>query len=210
MIYKNYNENHDDRLIDIANELIDYKPKKVRRDKYFNFISRVSIIEMCVKNKGVIDGINHKMQLDLEDYTELLQAIGFVIKDCCKARFDKYCEQVKTKYKEYTIVAEHPIINIALGEHSSHLKWYLQGGKGKVLLVRYKENKKGELTVCRNTKDDMIRTVDVTDCQVIQIGRLELIVSDVDMKIYALSVDDEFLSIKKNADNTFEFCQKVA
>ena len=53
MIYKNYNENHDDRLIDIANELIDYKPKKVRRDKYFNFISRVSIIEMCVKMMNI-------------------------------------------------------------------------------------------------------------------------------------------------------------
>ena len=56
----------------------------------------------------------------------------------------------------------------------------------------------------------MIRTVDVTDCQVIQIGRLEMIVSDTDMKIYALSVDDEFLCVKSNPNHKFDTWEKVA
>ena len=56
----------------------------------------------------------------------------------------------------------------------------------------------------------MLNTVDVTDSTIIRIGRMKMIVCDKSMKIYCLSVDDEFLSVKKNEQNKFDFCKNIA
>lgn len=206
----NYNKNNENKLVCIANELIDYAPVKVRKDKYYNFISRAFIMNICCKCSDVIYNINHKSELNLDDYTELLNAIGFIIKDHCRVSFERYCKQVKGKYKDYSVITEYPIIDIALGKQSQLLNWYLKDGNGNVQLVRYKYNKNGDLIVCRDTKNDMYKTVDVTDATIVQIGRLKMIVSDKSMKIYCFSVDDEFISIKKNEYNKFEFCKNIA
>lgn len=206
----NYNENYEDKLVAIANKMIDYKPVNVRGDKYYKFISRAVVTDMCCKCSEIISGIEHKSELNLADYGELVNAIGYVIKDNCREKFKYLCERVKSQYQNYSFITEYPIIDIAMGKHSQQLNWYLKGGKGNVQLVRYKYNKIGELIACRNTKDDMLNTVDVTDSTIIRIGRMKMLVCDKSMKIYCLSVDDEFLSVKKNEQNKFYFCKNIA
>lgn len=211
MKFKDYNKQHrEDKLITIANILVDYTPSKVRKDKYYNFISRWNIMDICCKCTDVIHSIKYKSELSLDDYKELLNAVGYIIKDHCRDVCESYCEQVQMKYQNYTFITEYPIIDIALGKHSQQLYWYLKGGKGNVQLLRYKYNRSGDLIACRKTKDDMFKAVDVSDDTVIQIGKLKMIVSDTTMKVFCFSVDDELLSIKKNEHNKFDFYKKSA
>ena len=98
MKYINYNSQNNDKLCLQANKMIDYSPKNVRNDRYYKMISRAKFMEICCKNKQIIRSINNKSKLDLEEYTDLIQGIGIMIKDYCKNIFLEKFEQILFKY----------------------------------------------------------------------------------------------------------------
>lgn len=142
MIFKNYNVSNDLKLIGLSNVLIEYEPKQVRKDKYYGLISRNLIQEICLTNKAVTHGINNKKQLDIEEYRELLNAIGYMLYDHCKNKLYRNCQEIEYKYRDYDFVSEYPLIDIAMGKYNKQFKWCLKDSRKRISLVKYKYNKK--------------------------------------------------------------------
>ena len=206
MIYKKYNTVNDLKLITLANTLIDYVPHQVRKDKYYRLISRDLIQEICLTNKAVINGIINKNQLNVDDYRELLNAIGYMLYDHCKNKMYSYCQKIERDYKDYDFVSKYPLIDIAMGKHDNQFMWCVKNSRNKISLVKYKFNKKGELIVYKGNNAEQV----ITNARCIQIGKLKAFVSDIDKKVYCLSIDNELLYVVKNEDNSYQYYSKSA
>lgn len=202
MTFENFNKINDTKLIDLANALIDYEPTKVKNDKYYRRISKNDILETCLKNKSVIQSIKNKSSLALDDYRELLNAVGFMIRDCLTKKFDVYCKRISDSCIGYDYVSENDLsfIEVAMGAYEDKYYWYLESKKDKVLLVKFKYNKKGEIIKFRG-KD---ANIDVTDNRCFQVGKAKIIISDLDKKIYCLSAGREFIYVTKNQENKYK------
>lgn len=87
-----------------------------------------------------------------------------------------------------------------MGAYESKYHWYLQGQNGKVLLVKFKYNKKGKIIKFRGKGAD----IDVTDCKCFQVGKAKIIISDSDKKIYCLSTENEYIYVVKNPENKYK------
>lgn len=201
MTFKNFNQTNDIKLINIAKELVDYQPITVKEDKYYKRISKDDILEICMKNKAIINGIKNKSSLDIDDYKELLTAIGFTIRDYLTKKFDVYCKRISDNCIGYDFVLENnlPLIDVVMGACESKWNWYLQTSKGRVILVKFKDNKKGERIKFRGKGAN----INITDCKCFQIGKAKIIVCDLTKTVYCLSADNEFLFVVKGADNKY-------
>lgn len=201
MTFKNFNQLNDVKLVDLANVLIDYKPTKVKNDKYYRRISKNDILEVCLKNKAVIYGIKNKSALELNDYREILNAIGFMFKDFLIKKFDVYCKRISDSCIGYAFVSENnlPLIDIAMGAYEDKYYWSLGTKKDKVILLKFKHDKIGEIIKFRGKDAD----IDVTDCKCFQIGKAKVIVSDTDKRAYFLSTEREFILAVKNEKNKY-------
>lgn len=207
MTFKNYNSTWDIALIDNVKEMIDYVPCEVGNDKFYKFISCSKVAEIAIKNKAIWQGIKNKSNLNLDDYQELLNGVGFMIRDFYRKRFETHCNQIIKSYIDYEIISEGTsLIDIAMGACNSDSYWYLQTQKDRIFLVKFKYNKRGELIKCRGKDSD----IDVTDSRCIQIGKLKIIISDTNKSIYCLSTVNEFLFVVKNSDNKYNFYRSAA
>lgn len=99
-----------------------------------------------LKNRAIIDGIKNKTSLDLDNYKELLNGAGFMIRDYLTKKFDVYCKRISADCIGYDFVSENdlPLIDVVMGGHQDKWHWYLQSQMGKVLLVKFKYDKMGE------------------------------------------------------------------
>lgn len=184
--------------MDFAKELINYRAITVKGDKYYNRISRNDILEIVSKNKAIVNDIKNKSSLSVEDYTEVLNGVGFMVRDYLVKKFDVYCKRISNGYE---LVSENnlPLIDVVMGAYGSKYKWYLQGQNGKVFLVKFKRNKKNEITKFRGKGAD----INVMDCKCFQVGKAKIIVSDLDKKIYCLSTENESIYVVKNEKNEY-------
>lgn len=205
MTFKNFNQINDLEFVDFAKELIDYRAITVKDDKYYNRISKNDILEIISKNKTIVNGIKNKSSLSVEDYTEVLNGVGFMIRDYLIKKFDVYCKRISNGYE---LVSENnlPLIDVAMGAYESKYYWYLQGQNGRVLLVKFKTNKQGEIIKFRGKGAD----IDVTDCKCFQIGKSKIIVCDSDKRIYCLSTESEFIYVVKNPENKYKYYGRTA
>ena len=211
MKYINYNSQNNDKLCLQANKMIDYSPKNVRNDRYYKMISRAKIMEICCKNKQIIRSINNKSRLDLEEYTDLIQGIGIMIKDYCKNIFLEKFEQVLFKYNDYDFSVDRDnLIDIALGTFNNTVKWCLKNSNNDVWILKYKYNKQGKLIACKGTKKSAEQNILVSGATVIQIGMLKMFISDTEHKVYCFSAIDEYLYVKKDRYNNYSACPRVA
>ncbi len=212
MTFKNCNLTEDITLINNVKEMINYQPCKVKNDKFYKFISNPKVAEIAIKNKAIWQGINEKSSLDLDDYRELINGIGFMIRDFYRKRFEKHCNQIIDGYADYKIISENIIpvdiamVDIAMGACNSSSYWYLQTQKDRIFLVKFKYNKNGILIKYRGKDSD----IDVTDSRCIQMGKLKIIISDTNKSIYCLSIVNEFLFVVKNSDNKYNFYRSAA
>lgn len=203
MVYKNYNKNNDDIYIKLSNELIDYYPESVKDDKYYKVISNPLFDEICYKNHQVMRGILHKSELSLEDYTDLVQAIGYMTYDYYKRRFTPIISEFLDKNKGYSFsVDTDTLIDIALGKTKSNTMWCSKRRKNEIWIIKYKYNKSGELIECRSNKVDE-EAYNVSGAYVVHIGMLKMYVSDSKKKVYCLSTDNEYFYVKKTSDNKY-------
>lgn len=187
----------------LSNELTDYCPKSVETDIYYYIVSKPTITEICYKNKQVMQAIIHKAELDIEEYTDLVQAIGFMVSDYCKRIFIPLLDGFISEHRNYSFsVDKDALIDIALGKRNSEIKWCSKRKNEEIWILKYKYNRAGELIECRNSKNDE-KSLNVSDSYVIHIGMLKMYVSDSEKKVYCLSTADEYLYVKKSSDNKY-------
>ena len=198
MTFKNFNQINDLEFVDFATELIDYQATTVKDDKYYKRISKDDILEITSRNKSIVNGIKNKSSLSVEDYTEVLNGIGFMIRDYLIKKFDVYCKRISNGYE---LVSENnlPMIDVAMGAYEGKYYWYLQSQKGKILLVKF-YRKNGENIKFRGKGTD----IDVTDSKCFQVGKAKIIISDSDKKIYCLSTEKEYIYVVKNPENKYK------
>lgn len=202
MTFKNFNQINDLEFVDFAKELIDYQATTVKDDKYYKRISKDDILEIVSRNKAIVNGIKNKCYLNIEGYTEVLNGVGFMIRDYLVKKFDVYCKRISDSCIGYELVSENnlPLINVAMGSYQDKWHWYLQSQKGKVLLVKFKRNKNHKNIKYRGKGAD----IDVTDCKCFQVGKAKIIISDSDKKIYCLSTENEYIFVVKNPENEYK------
>ena len=200
MTFKNFNQINDLEFVDFATELIDYQATTVKDDKYYKRISKDDILEITSRNKSIVNGIKNKFSLSLEDYTEVLNGIGFMIRDYLIKKFDVYCKRIFDSCIGYDFVSENnlPMIDVAMGAYEGKYYWYLQSQKGKILLVKF-YHKNGENIKFRGKGSN----IDVTDSKCFQVGKAKIIVSDLDKKVYCLSTEREYICVTKNSENKY-------
>ena len=99
--------------------------------------------------------------LSVENYGDILNGVGIMCKDYIMKRLDVYCKRISDSCIGYDFVSENnlPLIDIVMGACGIKWNWCLQTSKGRVILVKYKLNKKGEITKFRGKGAD----IDVTD-----------------------------------------------
>lgn len=213
MIYKNLNDKKDMEMITLANELPDYQPTKTRGDKYFQVISQNYISEIAENNSSaeIIKWIVFKRFIGLELYKNLLNEIGYMLMDFISKKLKASCDKILGNYSDYEIIIKKDwtLLDVAMGKvYEKCGYWYLESKKNKVLLVFYKNNKKGDFIKCRSKKEE--NDIDVSDGKCYQIGLAKIIVCDWSKKIYVLSVYDEILFLKKNSENQYQFYKRIA
>lgn len=201
MTFKNFNQKNDLKLIELSKELTGYQPITVKRDKFYNTISKNYIMNILLKNKPIVNGVKNKSNLSLIGYSDILIGVNLMIQDYLYKKLDGYYANVLDSCVNYEFISENnlPFLSVAMGTCAGQSFWGLQAKKGKVVLNKFKYNKSGEIIKSRNKYTD----TEVTDCRCFEIGKAKLIVSDKEKKIFCLSVDNEFLVIVKSADNKY-------
>lgn len=214
MTYKNLSSKSDIQMIMLANELPDYQPTKIRGDKYYKIISENFILDIAENNRclEIIHwGYLKRFMVNIELYKNLLNEIGFMLMDHISKKLKVICDKTLSEYKDYEIIIKKDwtLLDVAMGKvYEKCGYWYLESKKDKVLLVRFKDSKKGDIIKCRSKKED--NDIDVSDGKCYQIGMAKIIVCDWNKKIYVLSAYDELLFVKKNIENQYQFYKRIA
>lgn len=208
--FKNFSSQEDILLISLAQILKDYEPETVHDDRFYGIISQNVVREVTLKNKAVKQGIENKSSLTVDDYKELLNAIGFMLHDFCAKKLKQDLEGINSHYKDYQYeyLNKVPIslIDIAMGNPANGFYWYLYSKDDNVYLAKFKRNKNGEIIKSRSQDSEIL----VTNTRCLQIGKLKMIISDEDQKVYCLSADSEFLYVVKTSNNEYICYPNVA
>lgn len=180
-------------LILLANQLIDYVPEKVEGDSYYDLISNDVILEICYSNKQLIANIQNKKYLQLEDYQNTLNAVGYMLFDYCKDNVTYYYNKFMQEHSDYGF-DNYDIFDIALGKETKQkfALWHLKYKSDGFHLLGFKN--KGNDIVAFNGADGDIK---IEQVYCIQIGNAKLFISDCDKKVYCRSADKELFYIKE-------------
>lgn len=180
-------------MVILANQLIDYIPEEVKSDRYYNTISEDTIFEICSSNKDLKQNILNKSQLQLDEYTDTLNVIGYMLFDYCKEKVIYYYNSFMEKYKEYEFDADN-VLDMILGKEAKQkfTLWGLKNRSDGLHLLGFK-NKNNDIVAFNGSCGDI--KFEQVIC--VQIGNAKLFVSDLDKKIYCRSADKELFYIKK-------------
>lgn len=179
-------------MIVLANQLIKYVPKVVKNDKYFDIISKNAIFEICNKNKALKRNIVNKSQLQLDEYTDTLNAIGYMLLDYCKDKIIYYYNSFIQKYGKYEFDADN-VLDVILGKEAEQkfTLWSLKYKSDGFHLLGFK-NKNNDVVAFNGSCGDI-----KLHGFCVQIGNAKLFVSDSDKKVYCRSADKELFYIKE-------------
>ncbi len=180
-------------MIVLANQLIDYIPEEVKGDRYYNTISEDTIFEICSRNKDLKQNILNKSQLQLDEYTDTLNVIGYMLFDYCKEKVIYYYNSFMEKYKEYEFDADN-VLDMILGKEAKQkfTLWGLKNRSDGFHLLGFK-NKNNDIVAFNGSCGDI--KFEQVIC--VQIGNAKLFVSDLDKKVYCRSADKEIFYIKE-------------
>lgn len=192
IVIRRITSNQTNSLILLANRLIDYVPQKVEDDIYYNLISNDIILEICYENKALMANIRSKKQLQLEDYRDTLNAVGYMLFDYCKDKVTVYYNKFMQEYSDYTF--DNNVLDVILGKETQQ-KFDLWNLKHKsdgfhLLGFKYKDN---NIVAFNGSCGDI--KIEQVFC--VQIGNAKLFISDCDKKVYCRSADKELFYIKE-------------
>ena len=193
------------RLIVMANKLINYMPETVQNDTYYNRISDDDILEICSKNKSLIANIKDKQNLTLDNYADTLNAIGYMLFDYCKQKVTYFYDRFMEQYKDYDFDTDN-VFNIVMGGQANHKfdLWNVKSKSDGYSLMGFKT--KNNSVVAFNGATGNIKFEQV---YCVQIGNALLFVSDDEKKIYCRSADKELFFIKE-IKHKYKSFKKVA
>lgn len=193
MKYKIYNTDQEDELIDIGNQLMNYKPENINEDKFFDLISSDTVVEICWKNKSLIKAIKNKNELNLEEYADVLEAVGFMIRDYCRERLAIYLNIFQSNYKDYNIIETNgqSLLELTMGNPNNDLLWKIKGENGESNLLYWKHSHDNEWVICKERVQRNIGNMSIE-----RLGRLYFLISDNEKKIICLSFVNEIMFIK--------------
>ena len=194
------------RLIVMANKLINYVPETVQDDTYYNHISDDNIFEICSKNKALIANIQDKQKLSLDDYADTLNAIGYMLFDYCKQKVTYFYDRFMEQYKDYEFDTDN-VFNVIMGG-KANLKfdlWNIKSKSDGYSLLGFKT--KNDSIVAFNGATGNIKIERVV-C--VQIGNALLFVSEDDKRIYCRSADKELFFIKEIKHKYKTYSKRVA
>lgn len=192
IVIRRITSNQTNSLIILANQLIDYVPQKVEGDTYYNLISNDIILEICYENKALMANIRNKNQLQLEEYQDTLNAVGYMLCDYCKDKATVYYNKFMQEYSDYTF--DNNVLDVILGKETQQ-KFDLWNLKHKsdgfhLLGFKYKDN---NIVAFNGSCGDI--KIEQVFC--VQIGNAKLFISDCDKKVYCRSADKELFYIKE-------------
>ena len=176
----------------MANRLIDYVPQAVEDDIYYDLISNDIILEICYENKALMANIRNKKQLQLEDYQDTLNAVGYMLFDYCRDKATVYYNKFMQEYSDYEF--DNNVLDVILGKETQQ-KFDLWNLKHKsdgfhLLGFKYKDN---NIVAFNGSCGDI--KIEQVFC--VQIGNAKLFISDCDKKVYCRSADKELFYIKE-------------
>lgn len=173
------------KMLKLGNELADYTPLKVYGDAYFNEINNSEVMEICRKNKALIKAIRDKENLSVEEYSDVLCAIGIMLHDYCKEKIIYQVQRFMSDYNGYTFdINLDKIHDLCMGVLPVNKYWrMIKTDKGFSLRI-FKKYDDDYFTsfIGRNSR------VDFTDIKCVQIGLCNFFISDVNKMIYCCFV----------------------
>lgn len=180
-------------MVILANQLIDYIPEEVKGDRYYDTISEDNIFEICSRSTALKQNILNKSQLQLDEYTDTLNVIGYMLFDHCKEKVIYYYNSFMEKYKGYEFDADN-VLDMMLGKEvkQKFTLWGLKYRSDGFHLLEFK-SKNNDIVAFNGSCGDI--KFEQVIC--VQIGNAKLFVSDLDKKVYCRSADKEIFYIKE-------------
>lgn len=183
-------------MIILANQLIDYIPEEVKGDRYYDTISEDTIFEICSRNKDLKQNILNKSKLQLDEYTDTINVVGYMLLDHCKKKVIYYYNSFMEKYKGYEFDTNN-VLDMILGKEAKQkfTLWGLKHRSDGLHLLGFK-NKNNDIVAFNGSCGD-IKFEQVKQVICVPIGNAKLFVSDLDKKVYCRSADKELFYIKE-------------
>lgn len=188
-----YNTDKTLKLIKIVNELEGYIPESVTGDEFYRIVKTDSIKQICYKNKAVIKYIDDLDNLSLDDYTDLLEAVYYMLRDYCREKIDYQLKAFINKYKNYTIDTNiYDILQMAMGKPKDNKFWSVVHKKNGIHIMRFNKTD-GNIYTALKGKSEIIVSMIKRICR---IGNCKFIVAD-NGNIYCRSADKELINLKR-------------
>jgi len=188
------------KLLKLGNKLTDYIPLKVYGDTFFNEISNSDVKEICRKNKALIRSINDKENLSVEEYADVLCAVGFMIIDYCNEKVTYQLERFFNSHTEYSYdFNANKIHDLCMGVLSVNRYWRMIKTDNGFSLRTYKKDDDGYFTSFTGRNGN----VNLESVKCVQIGFCKFFVSDMDKMIYCCSVSKELSFTRRVGNKNF-------
>lgn len=151
------------------------------------------IFEVCYNNKPLIKNIRNKKYLQLEEYADTLNAIGYMLLDYCKGNVIRYYDDFMYKYRDYEFDTDN-VLDVILGKETKHkfALWNLKYKSDGFHLLGFK-NKNNDIVAFNGCGGD----IKSEQIYCVRIGNAKLFVSDIDKKVYCRSADKELFYTKE-------------
>lgn len=182
------------KMLRLGNELADYTPLKVYGDAYFNEINNSDVMEICRKNKALIKMINDKENLSVEEYADILCAVGIMLRDYCKEKVIYQIQRFMSDYNGYTFdINLDKLYDLSTGILPISTYWHM-----------FKSNTGFSLRAFKKCEDRYFKAftgrggkVNFTDVKCVQIGLCKFFISDSNKEIYCRAVDRELPFVRR-------------
>ena len=188
------------KMLKLGNELSDYTPLKVYGDAYFNEINNSEVMEICRKNKALIEAIRDKENLSVEEYSDVLCAIGIMLRDYCREKITYQLDRLLLDYNGYRFdISTDKLLNLCMGVLPINRYWCMVKTNNGFSLRTYKKCEDDYFTsfTGRNGR------VDFESVRCVQVGLSKFFISDSDNMIYCCSVLTELSFTRRVGNKNF-------
>lgn len=200
MDYVNLTSEKTNRLLVLGNRLTDYIPCTIKDDTYFNEIAKTDVMETCQKNKALIKAIRDKENLSVEEYADVLCAVGFMLRDYCKEKVTYQLDRLLLDYNGYEFdISTDNLLNLCMGVLPVDKYWRMVKTDNGFSLRTYKKCEDDYFTsfTGRNGR------VDFESVRCVRVGLAKFFISDSDNMIYCCSVSTELSFTRRVGNKNF-------
>lgn len=188
------------KMLKLGNELLDYTPLKVYEDTYFNEINNSDVMEICRKNKALIKAIKDKENLSVEEYADVLCAIGIMLRNYCREKIIYQIQRFISDYSGYTFdINLDKLYDLCTGILPISTYWHIFKSDTGFSLRAFKKCEDYYFTsfTGRNGR------VDFESVRCVQVGLSKFFISDANKMIYCRSTLTELSFTRRVGNKNF-------